>query len=78
MSLADAAALIAEQRDHVVGRRGRIWRPGELTDMRRLAFNAAIGAIAIGGQIGEPFGRLLASVRGLPPAHRVGGAGLCR
>jgi transcriptional regulator with XRE-family HTH domain len=61
VSLADAAAALAEQREGVVGRHGRSWRPGQLTDMRRLAFNAAIGAIAIGGQLGEPVSRLLDS-----------------
>ncbi|QSB15178.1 helix-turn-helix transcriptional regulator [Natronosporangium hydrolyticum] len=59
VSLAEAAAAIAEQRENVVGLRRRSWRPGQLTDMRRLAFNAAVGAIAIGGQIGEPLGRLI-------------------
>ncbi|QSB16269.1 helix-turn-helix transcriptional regulator [Natronosporangium hydrolyticum] len=68
VSLAEAAAALAEQRESVVGRRGRTWRPGQLTDMRRLAFNAAIGAIAIGGQIGEPLGRLLDTTgRPVPP-----------
>lgn len=61
VSLAEASSVLAEQREQLTGRRGRTWRPGQLSDMRRLAFNAAIGAIAIGGQIGEPFGRLLDS-----------------
>ena len=61
VSLADAAAALAEQREGVVGRRGKTWQPGQLSDMRRLQFNAAIGAIAIGGQVGDPFSRLLDS-----------------
>lgn len=61
VSLADAAAALAEQREGVVGRRGRRWLPGQLSDMRRLGFNAAIGALAAGGQLGEPFTRLLDS-----------------
>lgn len=61
VSLADAAAALAEHREGVVGRRGRVWQPGQLSDMRRLAFNAAMGAIAVGGQLGDPFSRLLDS-----------------
>src|SRR5690606_8338409 len=57
----DAAAALAEHREGVVGRRGRVWQPGQLSDMRRLAFNAAMGAIAVGGQLGDPFSRLLDS-----------------
>jgi transcriptional regulator with XRE-family HTH domain len=44
VSLADAAAALAEHREGVIGRRGNTWQPGQLTDMRRLAFNAALGA----------------------------------
>ncbi|WP_275580913.1 hypothetical protein [Natronosporangium hydrolyticum] len=40
-----------------------------MTDMRRLAFNAAVGAVAIGGQIGELFD---ATGRPLPPIPRMG------
>lgn len=58
VSLADAAAALAE-RQGVTGRRGRTWRPGQLTDMRRLAFNASVGAVAVGGQLGEPYGRVI-------------------
>jgi hypothetical protein len=60
VSLADAAAAVA-QREGLVGRGGVTWRPGQLTDMRRLAFNAAVGALAVGGQLGEPFARLVDS-----------------
>ncbi|QSB14032.1 helix-turn-helix transcriptional regulator [Natronosporangium hydrolyticum] len=72
VSLADAAAAIAEQRESAPGRRGRSWRPGQLTDMRRLAFNAAVGAIAVGGQLGEPLRRLLDST-GRPAVPTVAG-----
>jgi transcriptional regulator with XRE-family HTH domain len=59
--LAEAAATLAEREEDGGAGRGRTWRPGQLTDMRRRAFNAAIGAISIGGHLGEPFGRLLDS-----------------
>jgi transcriptional regulator with XRE-family HTH domain len=59
--LAEAAATIAQRRDRDTGRRGTTWRPGQLTDMRRRAYNAAIGAIAIGGHLGEPVSRLIDS-----------------
>ncbi|MPZ26498.1 MAG: helix-turn-helix domain-containing protein [Micromonosporaceae bacterium] len=59
--LAEAAVDVARRRDRDTGRRGQSWRPGQLTDMRRQAFNAAIGAIAIGGHLGEPTGRLIDS-----------------
>jgi transcriptional regulator with XRE-family HTH domain len=61
VKLAEAAATIAERRDRDTGRRGTTWRPGQLTDMRRRAYNAAIGAIAIGGHLGEPVSRLIDS-----------------
>jgi hypothetical protein len=61
VKLAEAAASVAERRDRDTGRRGRSWRPGELTDMRRQAYNAAIGAIAVGGHLGEPVSRLIDS-----------------
>jgi transcriptional regulator with XRE-family HTH domain len=61
VKLAEAAANVAERRDRDTGRRGKSWRPGQLTDMRRQAYNAAIGAIAIGGHLGEPVSRLIDS-----------------
>jgi transcriptional regulator with XRE-family HTH domain len=61
VKLAEAAAGVAERRDRDTGRRGKSWRPGQLTDMRRRAYNAAIGAITIGGQLGEPVSRLIDS-----------------
>ena len=61
VSLAEAARALVEQRQGVTGSRGRTWVPGQLSDMRRLGFNAAIGAVAIGGQLGEPYSRLLDS-----------------
>lgn len=61
VKLAEAAAGIADRRDRDTGRRGKSWRPGQLTDMRRQAYNAAIGAIAIGGHLGEPVSRLIDS-----------------
>lgn len=71
--LADAAAALAEEKDVLTGRGGRSWRPGQLTEMRRQTYNAAIGAITVGGQLGEPFGRLLEStgrpVAPMPPAE---------
>lgn len=59
--LAEAALTVAERRDRDTGRRGKSWRPGQLTDMRRQAYNAAIGAITIGGHLGEPVSRLIDS-----------------
>jgi transcriptional regulator with XRE-family HTH domain len=67
--LADAVVAVAERGGKPAARRGKIWRPGELTDMRRRAYNAAIAALTIGGHLGEPFGRLLDSTgRPLTPA----------
>jgi transcriptional regulator with XRE-family HTH domain len=69
VKLADAAVGVAERRDRDTGRRGKSWRPGQLTDMRRQAFNAAIGAITIGGHLGEPLSRLIDSTgRPVTPA----------
>jgi transcriptional regulator with XRE-family HTH domain len=66
--LAEATATLAERGSEPSARR-KIWRPGELTDMRRRAYNAAIAALTIGGHLGEPFGRLLDSTgRPLTPA----------
>ena len=71
IKLAEAAAGVAERRDRDTGRRGKTWRPGQLTDMRRQAYNAAIGAITIGGHLGEPVSRLIDStgrpVTPIPP-----------
>jgi tetratricopeptide (TPR) repeat protein len=61
ITLTEAAAQVAERRDRDTGRRGKTWRPGQLTDMRRGAYNAAIGALAIGGHLGEPVSRLIDS-----------------
>lgn len=61
VKLTEAAATIADRRNRDTGRRGKSWRPGQLTDMRRRAYNAAIGAIAIGGHLGEPVSRLIDS-----------------
>lgn len=59
IDLAEAAVSVAQRRDRDTGRRSRSWAPGQLTDMRRQAYNAAVGAIAIGGHLGEPTGRLV-------------------
>jgi transcriptional regulator with XRE-family HTH domain len=72
VKLDEAAADVAERRDRDTGRRGgRTWAPGQLTDMRRQSYNAAIGAIAIGGHLGEPVSRLIDStgrpVTPIPP-----------
>lgn len=61
VKLVEAAATVAERRDRDTGRRGKSWRPGQLTDMRRRGYNAAIGAITIGGHLGEPVSRLIDS-----------------
>jgi transcriptional regulator with XRE-family HTH domain len=61
VKLSEAAATVAERRDRDTGRRGKSWRPGQLTDMRRRGYNAAIGAITIGGHLGEPVSRLIDS-----------------
>jgi hypothetical protein len=67
--LAEATATIVERGGKQAASRGKIWRPGELTDMRRRAYNAAIAALTIGGHLGEPYGRLLDSTgRPLTPA----------
>jgi transcriptional regulator with XRE-family HTH domain len=69
VSLTEAAANVAERRDRDTGRGKRYWKPGQLTDMRRRAYNAAIGAITIGGHLGEPVLRLLDSTgRPVTPA----------
>jgi len=61
ITLTQAAAQVAQRRDRDTGRRGKTWQPGQLTDMRRQAYNAAIGALAIGGHLGEPVSRLIDS-----------------
>lgn len=69
VNLTEAAANVAERRDRDTGRGKKDWKPGQLTDMRRRAYNAAIGAIAIGGHLGEPVLRLLDSTgRAVTPA----------
>jgi hypothetical protein len=61
IKLTEAACAVAERRDRDTGRRASTWRPGQLTDMRRQAYNATIGAIAIGGHLNEPVSRLIDS-----------------
>jgi hypothetical protein len=62
VKLAEAAGQVAERRDRDTGRGGgKQWKPGQLTDMRRKAYNAAIGALAVGGHLGEPVSRLIDS-----------------
>jgi transcriptional regulator with XRE-family HTH domain len=69
VNLTEAAGQVAERRDRDTGRGKKDWKPGQLTDMRRRAYNAAIGAIAIGGHLGEPVIRLLDSTgRAVSPA----------
>jgi transcriptional regulator with XRE-family HTH domain len=58
VKLAEAAARVAGDRQRQTGR-GRTWSPGTLTDLRRRAYNAAVAAIAVGGHLGEPVGRLI-------------------
>jgi transcriptional regulator with XRE-family HTH domain len=67
--LAEAAARITEQNRRQTGRAGAEWTPGKLTDMRRRGYNAAVGALAVGGHLGEPVNRLIdATGRPLTPA----------
>jgi transcriptional regulator with XRE-family HTH domain len=67
VSLAESAAAVAAQREGV--RRRGVWQPGRLSDLRRLAFNAAVGALAVGGQLGDPFTRVIDSAgRPMTPA----------
>jgi transcriptional regulator with XRE-family HTH domain len=61
VKLVEAAAEVADKRNRDTGRVSKTWRPGQLTDMRRKAYNAAVAAIAIGGPLGEPIQRLLDS-----------------
>jgi transcriptional regulator with XRE-family HTH domain len=72
VTLREAAAAIAEQDQTKLGRRTRklrVWRPGEMPDIRRKNYNAAICAMSVGGTLGEPYGRLLDSTgRPLIPA----------
>jgi hypothetical protein len=72
VNLDEAAADVAGRRDRDTGRRGgKTWAPGQLSDMRRQSYNSAIGAIAIGGHLGEPVSRLIDStgrpVTPIPP-----------
>lgn len=65
--LSEAAATVARPAGYGTGRagtvtltrRGKTWRPGQLTDLRRRSYNAAVAAVAVGGQLGEPVSRLL-------------------
>jgi hypothetical protein len=70
VNLREAAAAVSELQQTSLGRRKlRTWRPGELTDMRRSAFTAAVCALSVGGWLQEPYGRLLDSTgRPLVPA----------
>jgi transcriptional regulator with XRE-family HTH domain len=71
VQLADAVAAVAERGEPPANRRGnaRVWQPGHLSEMRRRSFHAAIGALTMGGHLGEPFQRLLDSTgRPLTPA----------
>jgi hypothetical protein len=77
--LAEAVVAVAEQAETRLGRRQvRLWKPGELSDMRRNSYNAAICALSVSGPLTEPYGRLLDSTgRPLVPAspddlHRLG------
>jgi transcriptional regulator with XRE-family HTH domain len=60
--LAEAAARVAEQTQRETGRKVKAWVAGQMTDPRRIGYNAAIGALAVGGFLGEPVGRLIDSV----------------
>jgi transcriptional regulator with XRE-family HTH domain len=69
--LAEAVVAVAEQAETRLGRHRqvRLWKPGELSDMRRDSYNAAICALSVGGPLTEPYGRLLDSTgRPLVPA----------
>jgi transcriptional regulator with XRE-family HTH domain len=68
--LADAVAAVTERGELPAGRHnGKMWRPGEMSTMRRRGYNAAVAALTIGGHLGEPFLRLLDSTgRPLCPA----------
>jgi transcriptional regulator with XRE-family HTH domain len=59
--LDEAAAKVAERRLREAGRDAKVWVPGQMTDPRRVGYNAAIGALAVGGFLGEPVGRLIDS-----------------
>jgi len=61
VKLSEAAGQLAERRERDTGRGRKRWVPGQLTDMRRQAFNAAVGALALGGFLGEPVSRLIDS-----------------
>jgi len=68
VKLAEAAAGVTERRNRETGRGGKTWTPGQLTELRRQGYNAAIGALAIGGHLGEPMSRLIdATGRPLTP-----------
>jgi transcriptional regulator with XRE-family HTH domain len=70
VKLAEAVAAATEQGElPATGRRPRVWRPGQMTEIRRRSYNAIIAALSIGGHLGEPFGRLLdAAGRPMTPA----------
>lgn len=61
VKLADAVAQAADRAERQTGRPGTSWTPGQLTDLRRRGFNAAIAALTVGGHLGEPVGRLIDS-----------------
>jgi transcriptional regulator with XRE-family HTH domain len=68
--LADAVVAAAERGELPTSRRNsKLWRPGQMSEMRRRGYNAAVAALTIGGHLGEPFLRLLDSTgRPLTPA----------
>jgi transcriptional regulator with XRE-family HTH domain len=73
VKLIEAAEQVEQRRDRDTGRGGKTWHPGQLTDMRRRAYNAAVGALAVGGYLGEPMSRLIDStgrpVTPVPPGE---------
>jgi helix-turn-helix protein len=70
VNLAEAVAAAVEQGElPAVGRPPRVWRPGQMTELRRRSYNAVVAALSIGGHLGEPYLRLLdATGRPLTPA----------
>ena len=60
--------------DGSAGSGGADWRRGRLSDARRRGFNATVAAVAVGGPVGEPIGRMIDALGRTVVPHRLTGA----
>jgi len=53
---------------------GADWRRGRLSDARRRGYNATVAAVAVGGPVGEPIGRMIDALGRTTVPHKLTGA----